>query len=745
MLSVFSCLVSFGQRKDAPYPTLKQLKEKDLQTEITPKANRKGLWGYVNEKDHFVIKAVFDVAEPFRTDRSTGMKTLARVYSGGKIGYLQRDALYLVPPVYDSLSGLDDLVIYFTSDGKKGFLGLDGHVILDGLDELVPFSDRNYAWFCRDGTWGAVGKDGAFRIDPAFTERPELADPKTWRVRTREKQGLLKAADLSVILAAEYDDIVLDRQYDLLYARKDGNYAVFRKNGEKLSDFIFRAPPVFVDNVMKFFHDGKPWLLFSDGRCLSAKDYETDLRRNRSRYLGDSVLPGFLRTRYTEREEGWKDHPWRLPVSHSGSIRFVHSDWALEEDDDRIWSVRTEPLGRVELNKSGEWAESDGSVYGTRLMNLTVGEERQSIGNVLSTLFKTVNSSKITSYDRRHGTDLFHDWQRISFTIYSGIWTGEYRLYALNMFIDCYYQSYFVQRWYVLLDGSGRIVSRWNEDGDVNNPEHPVNRYSFNLLPTEGNGFFVVEDWGETSEFGNRVYKTTLRDSQGKVVGTRTDEFLPYAVAVGTKGYLVFGIGPYGDALEAGNALGADTACWFSKDGNVSPSDIPYFLDGNDREGGFYQYGDSFVAMTVEEGDEVVVGTCAFGPDGLYMPALKYCEAPWGDGSLIAVAMNYFHPDDWAVFVKEPSKELVPGADLGRGSMEAREFSIVTGFPDEAGYYRYSYTRWKTTRYGYLGNGNMTQAVFDEAGPFTDGKAEVVIQGERMTITLKELARYLSR
>lgn len=745
LLALFGCLVSFGQEKNPTYPKLKQLKEKDLQIPVFPKANKKGLWGYVNEKDHYVIKAVFDSAEPFRTDRSTGMKELARVVSSGKVGYLLRDARYLAPPVFDTLSGLEEGVIYFTRDDKKGFLDLDGEVVVDNLEDLQPFSGRDYAWVCRHGLWGAVSRDGDMRIAFVFTELPVIAESGIWRVTIDEKQGLLRADDLSFVLRPEYDAIELDPDHRLLYAKQNGLYAVFRENGEQLTDYLFPRRPIYVDGVMKFFRDGKPWLLLSDGRCLSAGEYEQELRSSKSRYLRDKVLPGPMKPHFREDSEKYANS-WQLPSrSASGSFRFVYSDWELEREDDEehVWFVDAEPLGTVVMDKSGGLYDYSGRVYGSLLSNLTVDNPdsgSQKLGYVLSILFKTVNTSRITRFDTKNGTDLFHDWKSIRFVIYGGIWTGDYRLYAANMFIDCGYQSYFVQRWYFLLDGSDQIVSRWSEDGDVNNPDHPVNRDSFNLIPADGNGFLVVEDWKDLSEFGNRVYKTTLRDSKGNVLGFYTGEFMPYAVAVGKEGFRLFGIGPYGDAFEGANGLGCDDSIVFSWDGELSYSNMPY-LRGWTRRDALQQYGESFIAMI---SDGIVVGTCPLGP-GSYFTALKYQEDPWEEGAIVSVATNYYHPQNWDVYVREPSNRLEPFPDVKHTRYNNDEFKFVSVFPDEAGYYRYVYSHYTYTRYGYLGNGRMTQAIFDEAGPFQGGKAEVVICGKKKTITLKDLAPYLSK
>ena len=74
---------------------LRPLKGKRLEGEITP-IERRGLWGYANEKDKIVIKAIFSQVEPF-------VEGVARVEFGSKWGILKRDATYLFEPQYDSI------------------------------------------------------------------------------------------------------------------------------------------------------------------------------------------------------------------------------------------------------------------------------------------------------------------------------------------------------------------------------------------------------------------------------------------------------------------------------------------------------------------------------------------------------------------------------------------------------------------------------------------------------------------
>lgn len=90
--------IGYGQN----FPKLKPLKEKKLGTEIHP-AEKKGKWGFADEKGHFLIKPLFDRTEDFELVMIDGTDTvwLAPVLFEGRYGILNRNGTYQVEPCYD--------------------------------------------------------------------------------------------------------------------------------------------------------------------------------------------------------------------------------------------------------------------------------------------------------------------------------------------------------------------------------------------------------------------------------------------------------------------------------------------------------------------------------------------------------------------------------------------------------------------------------------------------------------------
>ena len=71
LLSGVFVLSAFAQK----VPTMRPISEKKIHVRIAP-LEKRGKWGYADEKEHFLIRPVFDHAEPFQTVRLVEEDTL---------------------------------------------------------------------------------------------------------------------------------------------------------------------------------------------------------------------------------------------------------------------------------------------------------------------------------------------------------------------------------------------------------------------------------------------------------------------------------------------------------------------------------------------------------------------------------------------------------------------------------------------------------------------------------------------
>lgn len=741
ILALLLTLTAGAQKKDLPYPVLKQLKPADMEKEIFPTANKRGLWGFADEKGRFVIKPVFDNVTHFSNSAKTAGMTLSRVSVGGKVGYLGRDAQYVILPIYDEISDFSDGIYYFSLDDKEGLLDRNGEVLFDGADELLPFVGKSYTWYSVAGRWGAVDKTGKVLLNPQFSKSPSAFNAYLYQTEVDGKKGLINKDNLSTVFLPEYDSIETDNLYYFVYAVKDGQYEVYKQKAEKL-DYIltFDTKPMFDDGCYKYLDGEMPMLLLKDGSLKTAVEYEQYLWGLGSyKYRDNQVLPGCFkhpaRCVDDNSDQFWnQDHPFVPNVSYTEAISYPAWRQRIDPEDPELSAER---LGEVYLDKgknvlnTGGNLDSTGSSVTSVYVELEDYDERFPLGPALSTLFQTINSSKVAAFDKENNTDLYKSWDGIQFVLYGGLICGDNRFFAINMNIVQDYSAFFVQRFYVVLDYSGKIKAKWSEDGDVYDSDSGVSKYEFNLFCPDENAIFIVEppQWEEGEGSEAPLFDTKMYSPDGKLISSYRESFLPYAIVTWNGKYLVLGAGIPGWGFADRTDLSSDEKVLFSKDGTVQMKGWFWTIDGWDNLQCLFPIGDSIIGVKDKKGSFLGV---LLLPDCQNVPAIKYREDTWCGQTLRSFALNAFSPSEWTVYTESNTR-------LSNSRID--KFDILSATPDEIGYYIYSYDG----KYGYFGNGRISLPVFDKVSPFSGGTAEVVIGGASKTITPAQLLYYTGK
>ena len=92
---------------------------------LIPQANKKGLWGYIDSRGKYAIKAKFQEAGQF----SEG---LAFVKSGNKYGYISELVMFVIPAIYDSAEPFNNQLAICSQNGNYGVIDNSGR-------EIIPF------------------------------------------------------------------------------------------------------------------------------------------------------------------------------------------------------------------------------------------------------------------------------------------------------------------------------------------------------------------------------------------------------------------------------------------------------------------------------------------------------------------------------------------------------------------------------------------------------------------------------
>ena len=122
-LALLLSFVAAGQN----VPKLKPISEKHLSDALHP-AERKGKWGFANEKDNFLVKAVFDAVEDYQMIITEANDTvyLAKVQYEGKWALLKRDGTFLLTPQFDELHDFKQNNAVFKRGDEYGVLNYMG-------------------------------------------------------------------------------------------------------------------------------------------------------------------------------------------------------------------------------------------------------------------------------------------------------------------------------------------------------------------------------------------------------------------------------------------------------------------------------------------------------------------------------------------------------------------------------------------------------------------------------------------
>ena len=141
MLALFLLVFTLpADAQNKPY-TLRPLKGKSLEGVLTP-TERRGMWGYADERGRTVIKTIFTDAKPFED-------TLARVKFGDKWGVLRRNAEYLFEPSYDTIAPFVGDLAWMAREGKWGIVSKTGKELFAPQFHAPATFDKGLAWIER--------------------------------------------------------------------------------------------------------------------------------------------------------------------------------------------------------------------------------------------------------------------------------------------------------------------------------------------------------------------------------------------------------------------------------------------------------------------------------------------------------------------------------------------------------------------------------------------------------------------
>ena len=190
-------------------PKLKPISEKHMSEPIFP-TEKKGKWGYADQKGHFLIKANFEKAEEFKLVKVAWADSifLAKVKFANKWGVLQRDGTFLVTPQFDQLDDFSHDVAIFKTGEAYGILSFDGQILANNLRELDKFNGAGLAWFKMDDSWGVINTAGRVTLPAKYSAKAsEKLSGMLLKTSANGKYGVITSDLSKVILPPVYDNL----------------------------------------------------------------------------------------------------------------------------------------------------------------------------------------------------------------------------------------------------------------------------------------------------------------------------------------------------------------------------------------------------------------------------------------------------------------------------------------------------------------------------------------------------------
>lgn len=188
----------------------------------------KKLFGYVDLFGNWKVRPYYDHANYF----SEG---LAVVKKRSRFGVIDCEGKVLLRVEYDEIKDFVNGFSWVRKDSLWGLVDYKGKIILKPkytrVEDISKFSD--YAWLQTEGKWGVFNKEKVtFVHTPQFSSY-QLLNDKTSLVEVAGKRGMIKHADSTFVLPAEYESINKFAPY-LLEIVKDGKIGVLSDYGRKI-------------------------------------------------------------------------------------------------------------------------------------------------------------------------------------------------------------------------------------------------------------------------------------------------------------------------------------------------------------------------------------------------------------------------------------------------------------------------------------------------------------------------------
>ncbi len=242
-----------------------------------------GKYGFVNAHGEEIIPPDFDAVGNFfpttnpNAERTNQTVYLVKVKRESHYGLMNARGEMIYPIVCDSIGAFEQSRAFFYQKGKVGLLRTDGKALLPPVyEEILPFSGGK-ARFLLEGKFGMIDRNGQEIIPPEY----EVLDDLQEGLALAKKSGLYGYINQEnrVLIPFQYK-MALPFQEGKAAVKKESFFGYIDKQGQVRIPFVFQRAESFQQGkaAVTFLH--RNFYIDTQGNCLQncsnrpAKDIE---------------------------------------------------------------------------------------------------------------------------------------------------------------------------------------------------------------------------------------------------------------------------------------------------------------------------------------------------------------------------------------------------------------------------------------------------------------------------------------
>ena len=231
---------------------------------LMPQPNKKGLWGYVNDKGKYIIKPIYQAAEPFSSN-------LACVRINGNYGYINQTGQFAISAVYDRAESFNGDLAKCSKDGKYGLIDksgaeyldfeydvlklsknkkyyegkrqgdnrtfiiaiLSGSPIVNAYDEVSDTYSNGYAYVKSHNLYGYIDMEGKVLLSPSFLELPQFT-PNNVAISHKESGFGIIDSSLKNIIPEQFTYVQRAENGNYHYGNAANSFGIISASGKIL-------------------------------------------------------------------------------------------------------------------------------------------------------------------------------------------------------------------------------------------------------------------------------------------------------------------------------------------------------------------------------------------------------------------------------------------------------------------------------------------------------------------------------